>query len=84
MKIRIRYFASLREALGASEEVDLPDGGLTVGMLRDMLVERGGRHAELLGGTRPVRCALNQTMADDAAAIDEGAEVAFFPPVTGG
>ena len=37
MKIRIRYFASLREALGASEEYDLPDGGLTVGMLRDRL-----------------------------------------------
>lgn len=83
MKIRIRYFASLREALGASEECDLP-AGLAVGGLREHLVQRGGRHAEMLGGTRPVRCALNQTMADDSAVIEDGAEVAFFPPVTGG
>jgi molybdopterin synthase sulfur carrier subunit len=83
MKIQIRYFASLREALGAQEILELP-GPLTVAALRELLVERGGRHAELLGGSRPVRCALNQTLADDTALIEVGAEVAFFPPVTGG
>lgn len=83
MKIRIRYFASLREALGPGEELDLP-AGLSVAALRDRLAGRGGRHAEMLAGARPVRCALNQTMADDAAVIEDGAEVAFFPPVTGG
>ncbi|MBT9489574.1 MAG: molybdopterin converting factor subunit 1 [Rubrivivax sp.] len=83
MKIQIRYFASLREALGAQENLELP-GPLTVAALRDHLVERGGRHADLLGGSRPVRCALNQTLADDTALVEDGAEVAFFPPVTGG
>jgi sulfur-carrier protein len=83
MKIHIRYFASLREALGAGEELELP-AGLTVAALRDRLAGRGGRHAQLLASARPVRCALNQTMADDAAVIDDGSEVAFFPPVTGG
>ena len=83
MKIQIRYFASLREALGAQETLELP-GPLSVAELRDQLVERGGRHAELLGGSRPVRCALNQTLADDQAMVEDGAEVAFFPPVTGG
>ena len=83
MKIQIRYFASLREALGAQETLELP-GPLTVAALRELLVERGGRHAELLGGQRPVRCALNQTLADDMALVIDGAEVAFFPPVTGG
>ena len=60
------------------------DLALTIGALRDRLVERGGRHAELLDGARPVRCALNQTMASDHDLVTEGAEVAFFPPVTGG
>jgi molybdopterin synthase sulfur carrier subunit len=83
MKIRIRYFASLRETLGAGEELELP-GPLTVAALRDHLVERGGAHAERLGGSRPVRCAVNQTLADDAEHVEDGAEVAFFPPVTGG
>lgn len=83
MKLQVRYFASLREALGAAETVELPDGA-TVGTLRDALLARGGVHAQVLARSRAVRCALNQTMADEAAPLAEGAEVAFFPPVTGG
>lgn len=83
MKIQIRYFASLREALGASESVDLPPG-TTVAALREQLLARGGRHAEVLGRERAVRCAVNQTMSDESAEVPDGAEVAFFPPVTGG
>jgi sulfur-carrier protein len=37
-----------------------------------------------LAQTKAVRAALNQTMCADDAALIEGAEVAFFPPVTGG
>jgi len=83
MKVRVRYFASLREALGASETVELPAGS-TLGTLRDALLARGGRHAELLARGRAVRCALDQAMSDETATLHEGAEVAFFPPVTGG
>lgn len=83
MKIHVRYFASLREALGPGEQVELPTGS-TLGALRALLVARGGAHAEVLAGPRPVRCAQNQTLADEAAVVEEGAEVAFFPPVTGG
>lgn len=83
MKVQVRYFASLREALGPGEAVELP-AGATVGALRDALLARGGRHAEVLARGRAVRAALNQQMADEAAALAEGAEVAFFPPVTGG
>ncbi len=83
MKVQVRYFASLREALGPGETVDLPAGG-SIGTLRDALVARGGRRAEVLARGRAVRAALAQVMADESAALVEGAEVAFFPPVTGG
>ena len=83
MKVQVRYFASLREALGPQETVELPAGS-TVAALRDVLLARGGRHAEVLAPQRAVRCALNQVMADSGAVLEEGAEVAFFPPVTGG
>jgi molybdopterin synthase sulfur carrier subunit len=83
MKIQVRFFASLREALGAQDTVELPEGS-TVAVLRDQLLERGGRYAEVLAPTRAVRCAVNQAMASDTTVIEDGAEVAFFPPVTGG
>ncbi|MBS0305291.1 MAG: molybdopterin converting factor subunit 1 [Proteobacteria bacterium] len=83
MKIRVRYFASLREALGADESVELPAGS-SVAVLRDALVARGGRHAEVLARGRAVRAAVAQVMADDSQPLSDGAEVAFFPPVTGG
>jgi len=83
MKVQVRYFAALREALGATETVELPAGS-TLGALRDALLSRGGRHAEVLARGRAVRCALDQAMSDETAAVHEGAEVAFFPPVTGG
>ena len=83
MKIQVRYFASLREALGSGEAVEMPAGG-TVGALRDLLLALGGRHAAVLARGRAVRCALNQTLCDESVPLAEGAEVAFFPPVTGG
>ncbi|MDE2146092.1 MAG: molybdopterin converting factor subunit 1 [Burkholderiales bacterium] len=83
MKVTLRYFASLREALGPGETVEIAAGS-TLGQLRDALLARGGRHAEVLARGRAVRSALNQTMADESAALSDGAEVAFFPPVTGG
>jgi molybdopterin synthase sulfur carrier subunit len=83
MKVQVRYFAALREALGSGEACDLPEGQ-TLGQLRDLLIARGDPHAQVLARGRAVRCALNQTMADESAGLTPGAEVAFFPPVTGG
>ena len=83
MKVRVRYFASLREALGAGETVELPAAS-TLGALRDALLARGGRHAEVLARGRAVRSALDQVMSDESAPLHDGAEAAFFPPVTGG
>ena len=83
MGIQVRYFASLREVLGASETLPF-EAGLTLGGLRDQLIARSGAHAQALARGRAVRCALNQVMADEATPVPDGAEVAFFPPVTGG
>ncbi len=83
MRVRVRYFASLREALGPEEQAELPDDS-PVGALRDLLIARSPRHAEALRRGRAVRAALDQTMVDETAVLRDGAEVAFFPPVTGG
>jgi sulfur-carrier protein len=83
MKIQLRYFASIREAIGTGSEA-FESGARSVGALRDELIARGGAHAEALARGRAVRVSLNQTMADESAVLTDGAEVAFFPPVTGG
>jgi len=83
MKVRVRYFASLREALGTGEALEAPDGS-TIGQLRDVLIARSTAHAEVLARTRAVRMALDQALCDEAAVPRDGAELAFFPPVTGG
>ena len=82
MKIDIRYFASVREALGSGETVETQ--AATLADLRDELIARGGPHAAALARGKAVRMALDQVMRPESAALRDGAEVAFFPPVTGG
>lgn len=83
MKVRVRYFAALREALGDGETVELPEGS-DLAALRDRLIASSARHAEALGRGKALRCALDQVLARESAQPADGAEVAFFPPVTGG
>lgn len=83
MQVTVKYFASIREAIGTGSET-LDTQANTLGALRDELLARGGAHAEALARSRAVRLALNQVMADESAPLAAGAEVAFFPPVTGG
>ncbi len=83
MKLQVRYFASLREALGPLDAVDVP-AGTTLGELRDLLIQRSPEHAAALARGRALRCALNQALSDESVVVPEGAEIAFFPPVTGG
>jgi molybdopterin synthase sulfur carrier subunit len=83
MKITLRFFASLREALGPSAEL-LVDAGSTVAQVRDQLIAQGEAQASALAWGRAVRCALNQTLCDETAVLSDGDELAFFPPVTGG
>ncbi len=84
MNLTIRYFASLREALGERQELRGVPSPLTVAHLRALLSESSLAHAQALQPSKAVRCAVNQVMAGDEASVPDGAEVAFFPPVTGG
>ena len=83
MKIDVRYFASLREQLGTVEQFELAEGA-TVGQLRDLLIARSEAHAAALARSRTIRAAVNKVLSGEDALVPDGAEVAFFPPVTGG
>ncbi len=83
MKVSVKYFAGIRETLGRPAEV-VDTNAATLGALRDELITRGGAYAETLARGKAVRLALQQVMADETASLNDGAEVAFFPPVTGG
>ena len=84
MALKILYFASLREALDSSgEALALPAGVASVAALREHLAARGGAWRKLVE-SQSLRAAVNQKMVDAEAAIADGDEIAFFPPVTGG
>jgi molybdopterin synthase sulfur carrier subunit len=85
VKVKLLFFAALREQLGsAGEEIELPAGVTTLGGLREHLRARGGNYAKALGDKALVRMAVNHEMAKPDAPLGQGDEVAFFPPVTGG
>jgi len=85
VKVRLLFFAGLREQLGsAGEEIELPAGVTTLAGIREHLRSRGGNYEKVFSGKALVRMALNQEMAPPAAPVRPGDEVAFFPPVTGG
>ncbi len=83
MKVTIKYFASIREAIGQGSELRETTVA-TMSALRDELLASSPAHATCLARGKSVRMALNQVMVDESAALSEGCEVAFFPPVTGG
>lgn len=85
MPLTLKYFASLREVIGRDEEsMDMPAGVITVADLRRALCARGEPYATVLAEGRSVRAAVNLEMVDAQTVLSDGAEVAFFPPVTGG
>jgi molybdopterin synthase sulfur carrier subunit len=83
VNLKVKYFASIREAVGQGSEA-LVTRSETLGALRDELIARGEPYASALARGKAVRMALDQVMTDEAAVLRDGCEVAFFPPVTGG
>lgn len=81
--IKVLYFASLRERLGLADET-LDEHPATLAGLRDALAARGEPWREVFAGDMRVLAAVNQQMVGDDGLVNDGDEVGFFPPVTGG
>ena len=79
------YFAWVRQRTGLSEErLARPADVGTVADLMRLLAARGGGFAEAFADPARLRAAVNQEHVGFDAALSDGDEVAFFPPVTGG
>jgi molybdopterin converting factor subunit 1 len=78
MRVRLRFFAALREQVGPRAERTVP-AGTTVGALWRRLVDE----TPALGAVR-VRFAVNEAYVAPSYRLAEGDEVAVFPPVSGG
>ncbi|WP_188691769.1 molybdopterin converting factor subunit 1 [Silvimonas amylolytica] len=84
-QLELRYFARLRDALGLdAETVSVPAQVNTVRDLVAWLRQRGGEWDAQFSGTRPFRAAINQDIVSLDETLPDRAEVALFPPVTGG
>ncbi|CAB3793265.1 MoaD/ThiS family protein [Pararobbsia alpina] len=86
MKIEVKYFASIREAAGLTNETVTLDVSATptVDSVRTLLAQRSSTLREALATGRPVRTAVDHVMRGGDFELADGCEVAFFPPVTGG
>lgn len=85
MHITLRLFAGLRETLGvSSDNLVLPDSTRTARDVLDALRARGGAWTEALSDASAFRVAIDHTMGSIDSPVHDGAELAFFPPVTGG
>jgi molybdopterin synthase sulfur carrier subunit len=84
-QVRIRFFASIKEALKTDHiELELPQALDTMQELRVHLAAKSPLWAEVLGPSKQIRVAQNYEMVTMDTRIEVGAEIAFFPPVTGG
>ena len=85
MRVKLVYFAWVRERVGRpEEEVELPDGIATVADLVRWLKTRGEEYDYAFENEAVVRAAIDHSHVKPEAAIGQAREIAFFPPMTGG
>ncbi len=76
MKITVKYFASLREQIGKAEELlTLSEATPITEVWKNVSGETKSEN---------ILMAINMEYVKSDAIVEEGDEVAFFPPVTGG
>lgn len=81
--VRIRFFASLREALGCAELAEPLAAPCQVRVLLLQLATRPElQHSDVMD--RDLLVAVNHQLVGWDHWVQAGDEVAFFPPVTGG
>jgi sulfur-carrier protein len=83
MKTKLLFFGRITDQLGREREIEIPDGGCTVGELRRRLADSDPIAAELFAAGR-ILASVDQEMAGDEIAVRAGQEVAFFSPLSGG
>ncbi len=85
MRLKLVYFAWVRERVGKTEEViDMPAGVATVADLVRWLKARGEEYEYAFENEGVVRAAVDHTHVKPDAPVAGAREVAFFPPMTGG
>ena len=83
--MRVLYFAWVKEKVGvAEEEIQPPDGVVTIAQLIDWLKARGPEFADAFAKSEVIRAAIDRIHVRHDAKIAGAGEIAFFPPVTGG
>ena len=80
--INILFFAQTRERLNCETLQLNIESGLSVAELKTQLRQKDNLWQEVFSSE--LLCAVNQALVPVTHAINDGAEVAFFPPVTGG
>jgi len=73
MKIKVFYFARLKEKLNYStEDLEMPDETLTVLKLKAFLAKRADVWGQMLMGKLKIRAAINHELVADSASIADG------------
>jgi len=80
-KIKVLLFATLRDYVGSRAlELEVPDGTTVAGLTRQLVSTYPG----LEKVKASMMAAINREYASDEQVIPLEAEIAFFPPVSGG
>ena len=81
MRVRVRFFAGLREAVGRPElQLDLPEGATP----EDVWREIASAYPAIAGRRPSLTAAVNRRYSAFDSVLGEGDEIVFVPPVSGG